>query len=132
MRIPREFIAIVPVSAVALLVDAGVLHALMRFAHLHYLLAASTGFLAGLYVNYALSVRFVFGFRRLSSTSQEFMAFAAIGLGGLLLNGLVMAAAVDGLHLHPLLGKGAAAVATFVFNFGLRLRLLFTPDKEAL
>lgn len=114
------------VSGVALAVDTA---ALLLAAHLvHYLWAATFGFLLGAVTSYLLSVRWAFRHRRLAaSPGIEFAAFAAVGAAGLGLNNLVIYAAVDRGGLGLLAAKAVAAVITFTFNFGLRKWGLFRP-----
>lgn len=127
MRKARELLWAVPVSAVALLVDISLLYLLVAFGAWHYLLAGSASFAAGVAVNYVLSVRYVFAFRRLESRAREFLVFTVIGIGGLAVNGAVLALLVEALGQHYLVAKTAAAGTTFLFNFGARRRLLFAP-----
>jgi len=112
-------------SAVALLVDVGLLWILTRYAGWHYLLAATCSFLAGAGVAYALSVRFVFSAHRLHSRKLEFLWFVALGLVGLCLNALVLFATVSRLGMDLIYAKAVAAACTFLANFALRRQLLF-------
>jgi putative flippase GtrA len=125
----RELVLGTAASGVALMADAGVLHALVSVGHWHYQAAAATGFLTGVVVAYALYVQFVFRHHRLASRTSEFAVFAAIGLGGLLINAGVIAVVVEGLQQHYLIAKATAAVATFSFNFGVRRYVLFRPPS---
>jgi len=94
----------------------------------HYLWAATLGFLLGAVTSYLLSVRWVFRHRRLAAFPKtEFAAFAAIGLAGLVLNNLVIYSAVEHAELSLLAAKAVAAVLTFSFNFGMRKWGLFRP-----
>jgi putative flippase GtrA len=68
----------------------------------------------------------VFAERRLESARAEFAIFAAIGMGGLALNQLVVYGGVEWLSLSYELAKLASAVVVFCFNFGCRKLLLFT------
>jgi putative flippase GtrA len=114
------------VSGVALAVDTS---GLLLAAHfVHYLWAATFGFLLGAVVSYFLSVRWAFRHRRLAASPRtEFVAFAAIGVAGLGLNNLVIYAAVERAGLGLLAAKAVAAVITFAFNFGARKWGLFRP-----
>jgi len=127
--IRRELLGALPVSALALTLDVGVLYGLVSGLHWHYLPAATLGFMAGLSLNYALSVRYVFEHHRLASRPREFAVFAAIGVGGLAVNAGLLALSVEALGLHYLMGKAIAAGGTFMFNFGTRRWMLFTPGE---
>src|SRR5574340_1275403 len=95
-------------SAAALAVGFTVYVGLIRFADVPYLLAAPIGFVLGLAVVYALSVRWVFAHRRLADARMEFALFALIGLAGVALNQLVVYTGVE----HISLSKERAKIAS--------------------
>lgn len=113
-------------SAIALAVDFGAYVSLIRLADVHYLVAAPAGFALGLATIYALSVRWVFGERRLEDARIEFAIFASIGIAGMALNQLVIYVGVDWLALSYEIAKVASAALVFCFNFVCRKLLLFT------
>lgn len=113
-------------SAAALLVDVLLLAALVEGLGWHYLIAATTSFVFGAFVAYALVTRFVFRYRRLRDQRAEFAVFAGIGLLGLAVNNVVIHFVVTALDFGYLFGKAAAASVTFVLNFVVRRWLLFT------
>ena len=122
----RELLRYLAVSAVALAVDTAAL--LLAANFVHYLWAATFGFLLGAATSYLLSVRWVFRHRRLAAFPRtEFAAFAAVGVAGLGLNNLAIYAAVEHAGLGLLAAKAVAAMLTFSFNFGLRKWGLFRP-----
>ncbi|QJW85638.1 GtrA family protein [Ramlibacter terrae] len=127
-RIGREFVRYFGCSAVALGADGG-LFGLGLYLGVPYPVAAAIGFIAGLWVAYTLSVRFVFGERRLQDQRAEFFIFASVGVGGLLLTELFLWLLVDHAHWHPGFAKVATAGAVFCFNFGARKALLFTKSS---
>jgi putative flippase GtrA len=116
----------VTASAAALAVDFGVYAGLVRFASVSYLVAAPVGFALGLATIYLLSVRWVFGARRLADARVEFAVFASIGLAGMALNQLVIYIGVEAWSLSYELAKLVSAGVVFCFNFTLRKLLLFT------
>ena len=121
-----ELLRYFAVSAVALAVDTTAL--LLAANVMHYLWAATLGFLLGAVTSYLLSVRWVFRHRRLAAFPKtEFAAFAAVGVAGLGLNNLAIYAAVEHAGLNLLMAKAVAAMLTFSFNFGLRKWGLFRP-----
>ena len=119
------------VSIVALAVDYSLLVSLTRFGHLHYLVSAAIGFAAGLVVNYALSVAFVFQHRRVASRRLEFALFFGIGLLGLGLNEVLMKVFVEVVGLNFALAKIPATAVGFVWNFGLRRLTLFSASGQS-
>ncbi|MDK9703212.1 MAG: GtrA family protein [Sulfuritalea sp.] len=121
-----ELVRYFAVSLLALLVDMGSLLLLAQF--MHYLWAATFGFMLGAATSYLLSVRWVFRHRRLAAFPKtEFAAFAAVGVAGLGLNNLAIYVAVEHAGLPLLAAKAVAAMLTFSFNFGLRKWGLFRP-----
>ena len=117
------------VSIAALAVDYALLAGLTRIAGVEWQIAAAASFTAGLFVNYALSVTFVFKERRVKSRGVEFLGFFIIGALGLGINELVMKYFVEVIHVGPLLAKIPATGVGFVFNFVARRALLFTAPR---
>jgi len=120
IELARYFLA----SAVALGVDTG-LYALGLRLGMAYPVAAILGFLGGLAVAYAISVRWAFRSRRMRDARLEFIVFAAIGVLGLLLTESLLWLQIDILAVAPVPAKLAAACGVFLFNFGARKLVLF-------
>jgi putative flippase GtrA len=118
-------------SAAAFALDFGIYVALIRLAHVHYLVAAPAGFCLGLVLVYQLSVRWVFVHRRLADRRAEFVVFALIGVAGVTINELVIYAGVEGLSLSPELAKILSAGIVFCTNFVARKMLLFRRRAPA-
>lgn len=118
-------------SAVALALDALVFAGLIRLGGVHYMAAAPVGFLLGLALHYALSVRWVFRARRYADARAEFIIFSLIGVAGLALNQLVIYLGVELLGFAPELAKLLSAGLSFCFNYGTRKVLLFTASRRA-
>jgi putative flippase GtrA len=122
----KEGFRYVAASALALGIDFGTYSGLIRLGGVHYLVAAPVGFGLGLAAVYMLSVRWVFGHRRLTDARAEFALFALIGVAGMALNQLVLYVAVERSALGYELAKLASAAIGFGFNITLRKLLLFT------
>lgn len=121
---PAEFARYFLASLGALALDVGILWLAAHW--LHYLLAASLGFIVGACAIYFLSTRWVFRRRKLADKAPiEFSAFVAIGLAGLTLNDFVIYLAVDQFALDLLVAKALAAGASFLFNYTARKLVLF-------
>ncbi|MEJ1960440.1 MAG: GtrA family protein [Gammaproteobacteria bacterium] len=110
-RLIREIGGYGLASAVGLGTDMALLALLVTVFHLHYLAAASISFICGGAAVYALSVRWVFGHRRVNSRALEFSSFIVLGLAGLLVNAAVMHVAITTLALNFMLGKLLAAAS---------------------
>jgi len=118
------------VSACALLVDMAVLAVLVQYFSWWYMAAAALSFSIGVCITYVLSVKVVFKHRRLRNAGAEFASFAALGVVGLMINAVVIFAAVDYLGLHYLIAKCVAAAFTFVCNFVSRRQFLFVQRSS--
>ncbi len=118
------------VGGIAFVVDFGILWALTEFAGLHYLLSATAGFVAGLIVNYLISVRWVFtasAAQRAKSAKLrriEFICYAIIGVIGLGLNSLILWLSTDILGIYYLGSKLISTALVFIWNFLARRVLM--------
>ena len=121
-----EGLRYISASALALAVDFGLYVGLIRLAGVNYLVAAPLGFACGLAAIYALSVRWVFRYRRVADRRAEFAVFAVIGLAGMAINQGVIYLAVTMLPGSYEIAKLISAGVVFCFNFALRKLLLFT------
>jgi putative flippase GtrA len=121
----RQLLKTVVASQAAFWLDFGVLALLTEVGGLHYLVSAAIAFLAGTSVSYALSVRWVFDSRRVSSKTAEYALFVLVGAVGLALNEGLLWLFTEALGRHYLLAKLIAATIIFGWNFGARKLLLF-------
>ncbi len=114
------------VGGCAFAFDFSCLFFLTSYCHLHYLVSAAIAFLVGLAVNYILSVAWVFNRRRMDSRLSEFVVFALIGLGGLLLNEVFIWFFTEVLLLFYLVSKAISTVLVYLYNFLVRKFVLFS------
>jgi len=122
----RQFVLYGAISVAALAVDYCLLIFLTEYVGLYYLVSASISFLAGMLLVYVTSISFIFDERRLTSTSLELTGFVAIGVAGLVLNGLLLWAITSGTPLGYQLAKLPTAGIVFLFNYFARRHLLFS------
>ena len=122
----RQFVLYGAISVAALAVDYCLLIFLTEYVGLYYLVSASISFLAGMLLVYVTSISFIFDERRLTSTSLELTGFVAIGVAGLVLNGLLLWAITSGTPLGYQLAKLPTAGIVFLFNYVARRNLLFS------
>jgi putative flippase GtrA len=127
----REAIGYAAASAGALIVDMTILWMLVRFFAWGYLAAATTSFLVGAVVAYALSLKLAFKQHRLRNQRVEFITFVVIGTAGLAINAGVISLVVRYFGLHYLLAKCIAAGFTFMCNFIARRQILFVRHSPA-
>lgn len=124
------------VGGAATVVDWGI-SALLFFTvfNQHYAaLANGLSFVAGLLANYFLSTFWVFRSSKVQSRLVEFLAFAAIGVVGLLLTiGITKLSQMmlgDITSAYQMIGKIISTMVAFLWNFFARKYLLFNK-KEA-
>jgi putative flippase GtrA len=99
----------------------------------HYLLANLVGLVAGLVLNYLMSILWVFtACKRILEKRKlaEFTLFALVGIAGVGINQLLMYLMVDGLGLNEMLSKMVAAVLVLMWNFGARKLILFKKREK--
>lgn len=117
----------------AAVVDYGTLWALTEWAGVHYLVSAMCAFIAGLAVNYVISIFWVFTENRFANRKVEFLIFLIIGVIGLGLNELIIYFFSDVIHIHYMIGKLISTVLVFFWNFFARKLILFsTTGKTAM
>ncbi len=126
MSVAKEWLRYVAAGLAALGVDFGTYVGLIRLAEVNYLIAAPIGFAFGLATVYLLSVRWVFGYRRLADRRAEFALFALVGLVGMALNQGIIYTAHQWMPGSYEIAKLISAGMVFCFNFISRKLLLFT------
>lgn len=109
------------VGGIAFLFDFFGLLLLVHFG-VHYLVAAAISFIAGLIVNYLLSIVWVF--ESSSRWATEALLFALIGVAGLGLNEVILWLGHDVMGLAVAWSKIISTVIVFFWNFILR-RIMF-------
>lgn len=119
----RQFIKYFSAALVGYVVDFGLLIFCTEVLHLHYILAAIIGFVAGLIVVYALSNMYVFGASKLKSRTTEFLIFAVIGIVGLFLLTALMWILTDLASINYIVSKILATVIVYAWNFFARKSL---------
>lgn len=120
-----QFFRYIFVGATAFLVDFFFLFILTDILDLQYLISAAIAFLLGLITNYLLSIFWVFKNRKISKRINEFIVFALIGIGGLLLNEFIIWFFTDIASLYYLVSKIISTIMVLCYNFFLRKKILF-------
>lgn len=118
------------VGGVAFIADFALL-AVLTLAGLHYLPAVLLAFMLGTWVNYILSIRWVFAYRAVDARAIELGVFLMVGVITLGVSLLMMAFFIEGLSLPVLVAKCLVTGFTLVANFVGRRALLFTRWKRS-
>jgi putative flippase GtrA len=137
-RFPRkslvgQFLRYLVTGGLAFFVDFGLFALCLYLLEWHYLLANLVGLVAGLVLNYALSILWVFTACKRTLEKKkvaEFTLFTLVGIAGVGINQLLMYLMVDGLDLNEMLSKMIAAILVLMWNFGARKLILFKKKKE--
>ena len=129
-----QFLRYLVTGGLAFVVDFGLFALCLYVCGWHYLLASLVGLVAGLVLNYAMSIVWVFTACNRTLEKQktvEFILFAIVGIAGVGINQQLMFLMVDGLSLNEMLSKMVAAVLVLMWNFGARKLMLFRGKKSA-
>ncbi len=121
-------------GGLAFVVDFGLFALCLYALEWHYLLANLAGLVAGLVLNYALSIVWVFTACRRTLEKQkivEFTLFALVGVAGVGINQLLMYLMVGFFDWNEMVSKMVAAVLVLAWNFGARKLMLFREKKSA-
>ena len=95
--------------------------------------AGVLGYLAGLALHFALSIRFVFDAAAPGKgAARLFAEFAMSGLAGIAITGSSMAIATEVLGLAAALAKLVAMIASFMLVYSLRRGVVFASRARAL
>lgn len=118
------------VGTASFVLDLALLAALVEWAGVSVLTASIVAYLVALFVDYALSIVWVFAHRRMDDRKvAEFATFAGIGVVGLGVNTAIMFVGHDLLGVHYALSKLAAGLGVLLFTFVVRRHLLFTERQ---
>jgi len=118
------------VGGLAFVVDLGSLYVLTEFAGVHYLISSAIAFTLGLFVNYFMSIKWVFDKRSFASQKMEFLIFGVIGIFGLFLNEFIIWLFTEEFKFFYINSKIVSAVVVYFCNFFLRRYILFNSDHK--
>ena len=136
-RFPRksligQFLRYLVTGGLAFIVDFGLFALCLYALDWHYLLANLAGLVAGLVLNYTLSIVWVFTACERTLEKQkvvEFSLFAIVGIAGVGINQLLMFLMVGIFNWNEMISKMVAAVLVLMWNFGARKVMLFREKK---
>ena len=124
-----QFFRYIFVGGFAFLTDAFVLWLCEKV--MYYMFAAAVAFVAGLTVNYLLSVAFVFSeSKQVKNRAREFLVYAVIGIIGLGLTEIIMYILTDLCHFYFMFSKVISAIIVLIWNFVARKKILYTNRGE--
>ena len=112
------------VGGFSFIADAGLLF-LLSLTGAHYLVCGLFGFIAGLFVNFYLSTKYVFTGEASVKKSGEIAVYTAVSAVGLALTEILLWLFTDVLGLHLLASKCVAALLVFAWSFVSRKYILY-------
>lgn len=115
--ITARFVRFTAVGGVATLIQYVVLVALVQLFNADPVRSSAAGFGVSAFANYGLNSRFTF--RSTVAHRRGMLRFGIVCGAGLVLNSLVMAAAVNGLGIHYLLAQVVSTGVVLLWNFAL-------------
>ena len=127
MKLLRYF----AVGGAAATVDIGLFVIFAKLVGFNYLWVAASSFAIATFVNYMLSVRFVFSSGvRFSRANEFFLVYLVSGMG-LLVNQAVLYTGIDLFMLEMVLSKCIATGVVFFWNYFARAYFVFRPPSVA-
>lgn len=130
-NIKLQFLRYIFVGGFAAVVNIGLLYIFTDVLKIYYLISNVIGFIGGLTVNYILSKKFIFSEEKQINKTLEFTIYAAIGIGGLGLDTLLMWAFTSGIGIYYLISKILSTILVFIWNFSGRKMLYLILDKRS-
>ncbi len=118
-----QFFRYIFVGGAATIVDMGSLYILTSIMGLNYLISAAIAFILGVATNYLLCIVWIF--ESTGRVKKEIILFVVIGVGGLILNEVIIWLLVEEAKLYYMLAKAVAVVIVLVWNFGMRKKYVF-------
>lgn len=128
-----QFLRYLFTGGLAFVVDFSLFALCLRILGMHYLVANLVGLVAGLVINYVVSVKWVFADceRDFGDAKKiEFSIFSVIGILGVGFNQLLMLLMVGYVGLNEMFSKIISAGVVLVYNFLARKFILFKKNKR--
>lgn len=125
----RQLLRFALVGVVNTAVHYVVFMGLLEWLEWHYLLASTTGFIAGVINSYLLNLRWTFAPSG-RPMAIEFSRFFVVSTGALLVNLGCMALLVDVVGLYPGLAQIPGILATLLVNFAGNKYWSFRPIRQ--
>ncbi len=113
------------VGGFAFVVDFSLLWLLTDIIKFNYLFSAALAFIAGLFVNYIISILWIFTGKGLKNKKVEFGIFALIGVVGLLFNELFIWLFTEIAGFYYLISKVFSTAIVYFWNFFARKYILY-------
>lgn len=121
--LPRYFL----VGAVAATVDISIFLVFSTWLGFDYLVVGILGFVIATFVNYVLSIRWVFESGQRFRQHTEILSVYIVSIIGLGLHATILYGSVTRFNLPGIVGKIIATGLVFFWNYGARNYFVFKP-----
>jgi putative flippase GtrA len=112
---PPQFLRYAGAGAIGTGAQYAVLIALVQLGHVGAVAASTAGAIVGAIVNYGLNYRFTFASRKAHARTGP--RFAIVAMGGIVLNGIVVAVTLAAIGPHYLVAQVIATAAVLVAGY---------------
>lgn len=125
-----DFVRYLFVGGIAALTDLAIFFVFAKLLDYNYLVITIIGFAIATYVNYILSIKFVFNSRARFSRRTEITLTYIVSTIALVVHMAVLYYLIDLLNSDKMLSKILAIGSAFIFNFLLRKYYVFKKIKD--
>lgn len=127
--IEQKIIKYLFVGGCAAGVDLSIFFIFAKLLNLNYLIVSSASFIIATYVNYLLSIKFVFKKNSRFETKTEIFLIYLISSLGLSIHLIILYTFIDQLYIEKMLSKIIATASVFIWNYTSRNYFIF-KEKE--
>ena len=124
----RQFLKFSGIGLFGTAVQYVTLFVLVQFGGIYPVLASTTGFVMGAFVNYHLNYTYTFKIEK--SHFEAMPKFFSVAAVGMLLNGLIMELLISNLSLQYILAQLVATALVLFWNFTANRIWTFTENKS--
>lgn len=117
-------------GGIAFVIDFGLLLILTELVHLDYLVSATISFIVSVWINYVLSMMWVFTPSKKQKSLTRLIMFFVLSTMGLFINNGIMWFTVEVLAISYIIGKLVATFIVMVFNYITRKILIEGRKKR--
>jgi len=113
------------VGALAAIVDISLFSFFASYLEFNYLVIGFISFSIATWINYIISIRYVFNSSLKHSKSKEIILIYMVSLVGLLLNLIILYIMIDIFYMHLIISKITATSMVFFWNYFIRKLYVF-------
>lgn len=127
----RSIVRYFLVGGIAAVVDISIFSIFAKVLGYNYIFIGAISFTVATFVNYILSIRFVFQSCVRYSKRSEVIVVYAVSAAGLLINLIVLYLCIGIFHVEKIISKVIATGIVFFWNYFIRKYYVFNSDGIA-